>query len=348
MLKGSYGQGKTFALTVLEDVACECGFVTTRMEIDATENRLSKPHHIYRNLMRNLRLPQSNQPGVRTLISKTVELLAKHCPADAFTREKWLQSQLGCFPLAWLLSDPEILNKPHLRGILECDPNYPSAWARRFHVNPAPAHTWPAFQYGTQGDFASFVLSGIGRLARSLGYKGLVIVLDEMEKWHELKWVEQSRAGNLLGGLIWGASADVPSRGPDDHPATLQHSYGGFPFTTQQRSHVGVAIAMTPRGDAADPEGIWCQYGTILIGQVPRFTNEELIAYSLAVVPLFARAYGLVLPSETERSGIAEEALCIWRGHGDMNTRSGVQAVIAAFDKWRDRRCFCVREEACR
>ena len=40
VLKGSYGQGKTFALKVLEEIAGECGFITARMEIDATENRL--------------------------------------------------------------------------------------------------------------------------------------------------------------------------------------------------------------------------------------------------------------------------------------------------------------------
>ena len=50
-LKGAYGQGKSFALTMLEEVACESGFVTARTEIDAAENRLSKPHHIYYSFM---------------------------------------------------------------------------------------------------------------------------------------------------------------------------------------------------------------------------------------------------------------------------------------------------------
>jgi hypothetical protein len=49
-------------------------------------------------------------------------------------------------------------------------------------------------------------LSGIGRLARLLGYKGFIIILDEMEKWHELNWVEQSRAGNLLQATSWADS----------------------------------------------------------------------------------------------------------------------------------------------
>ncbi|MFZ1936883.1 MAG: hypothetical protein WBL72_18780, partial [Thermoguttaceae bacterium] len=37
----------------------------------------------------------------------------------------------------------------------------------------------------------------------------------------------------------------------------------------------------------------------------------------------------------------------LWRRHGDMTTRSGVQAVIAAFDKWRDRKCFPTPQSSC-
>ncbi|GEM_PF-4648774 len=178
VLKGEYGQGKTFALTVLQEMAQERGFVTSRMEIDATENRLNKPHHIYRNLMRNLRVPGTNGPGVHALASMATDLLAKECPGNAYQREQWLKGKMGCFPLAWLLSDPNIMRKPHLLGILECDPNFPARWARTYHVNPAPPRHWPAFNAGTQGDFASFVLSGIGRLARLLGFKGLLVILD--------------------------------------------------------------------------------------------------------------------------------------------------------------------------
>jgi len=198
ILKGEYGQGKTFSLIVLEEIARDLSFVTARTEIDATENRLNKPQHIYRDLMRTLRLPDADGSGTQLLAEKTVDLLDRECPGNAADRQRWLHSRIDCDPLAWLLSDPKILSKPHLLGILRCDPNYPVAWARTFHVNPPIPKRWPAILYGTQGDFASYVLAGVGRLARLLGYKGFLIILDEMEKWSELNWIEQSRAGNLL------------------------------------------------------------------------------------------------------------------------------------------------------
>jgi hypothetical protein len=185
-LKGAYGQGKTFALNLLEDVGREAGFITARTEIDATENRLNKPHHIYRDLMRNLRLPEVSGRGARGLVQKVQTVLQHKCLGAGYQRRDWLEEQLGCFPLAWLLSDPKLLDKPELIGLLEGDPGYPVRRARDRHASPAIARIWPSFTAGTQGDFASFVLSGIGRLSRLLGYKGLVVIMDEMEKWYEL------------------------------------------------------------------------------------------------------------------------------------------------------------------
>jgi len=196
---------------------------------------------------------------------------------------------------------------------------------------------WPAFTAGTQGDFASFLLSGIGRLARLLGHKGLIVIMDEMEKWNRMNWNEQCRAGNLLGGLIWGATAESGIREKYDNPKILTHSgrCGGYPFTTLGRNHVGVAIAMTPR-EHESPEKLWAQYGPILVGEVPPFTESRLVEYCRLVLPVVAEAYGLSSPTEEELDEIISQARQTWRKSGNMTTRSGVQSVIAAFDSWRD------------
>src|SRR5487761_648752 len=41
VMKGAYGQGKTFALNVLDEMARSMGFITAKTEIDASENRLT-------------------------------------------------------------------------------------------------------------------------------------------------------------------------------------------------------------------------------------------------------------------------------------------------------------------
>jgi hypothetical protein len=337
IMKGAYGQGKTFSLTMLEEMAQEQGFITVRTEIDATENQLNKPHHIYHDLMKHLRLPGSGSYGIRELASKTHDLIREEAPRNQPEREKWLETHLQCFPLAWLLSDPVFVTKEPLLGLLAGDPNVPARVGRQSHVALPPPNRWPAFTAATQGDFASFLISGIGRLARLLGYKGLLVIMDEMEKWNQLNWNEQCRAGNLLGGLIWGATAEEGHRNRYDNPKVIRHSgrCGGYPFTTISRNFVGVAIAMTPR-EHDNPEHLWSQYGPILVGEVQPFTERRLIQYCKLVMPLVAEAYSLSSPTTEELEEIASEASRLWRKQGDLTTRSGVQAAIAAFDNWRD------------
>ena len=346
IVRGAYGQGKTFSLTMLEEVAHESGFITIRTEVDATENRLSMPHHVYRDLMKHLRIPGQSESGIRHLAAKAIEFVNREGWGRQDQRENWLQQRLECAPLAWLLSDPMFLQKPALVGLLEGDPNYPVKRARLSHCRPPAPRRWPAFSAGTQGDFASYLMSGLGRLARMLGYKGLVVIMDEMEKWNLLNWVEQSRAGNLLGGLIWGATAKLGSRDKHDNPRVLSHSYrcGGYPFTTLSRCHLGVVIAMTPR-EHDDPERIWAQYGPIDVGILPSLTEFRLAEYCKLVVPFVARAYSLDHPNDKMLEQISLQAIEMWRLSGQMTTRSGVQSVIAAFDNWRDEQVGAENEE---
>jgi hypothetical protein len=337
-LRGSYGQGKTFALRMLEELALENGFLTARTEIDATENCLNKPHHIYHDLMRTLRIPKATGSGAPILAEKVVRHLDSECGRSPDRRTLYLEAKVNSYPLDWLLSDPDLLQKPELVGLFAADPQYPASRARANHCTLADSTIWPAFTAGTQGDFASYLISGIGRISRMLGHQGLVVIMDEMEKWHELNWAQQVQAGNLLGGLIWASTAETGKRRPEDQPVELIHSGrgGGFPFTTNNRCHVGIAIAMTPRDDYDDSQ-LWSHFGPVLYAEVPTLTAKKLEDYCTRVMPLIAEAYGLREPTSEELKDISEEAIAIWRTHEEWNTRYGVQAAIAAFDHWRDR-----------
>lgn len=346
IIKGAYGQGKTFGLKLLEETALEANFAVVRTEIDATENRLNKPHHIYRDLMSHLRVPDVAGQGrvaLTTLVSRTLRELRDATAGLAEHEDSsWasfliLNKATGCRPLSWLLSDPDVLDRPPLMGLLSCELVDSLAASRACHCKPGGPDDWPAFSAGTQGDFASFLLSGVGRLCRFAGYKGLIIVMDEMEKWQDLNWKEQSQAGNLLGGLIWGATAEVGKRGYADHPPSIGHSgRGRYPFTTPQRNHIGIAIAMTPRG-YADPETLWQKYGLLEIAHLPELTEKRLVEYCERLAAQYAVAYGLDSPQNGQLVAIAKNAVTMWKRRGELTTRSGVQSVIAAFDAWRDK-----------
>jgi len=152
---------------------------------------------------------------------------------------------------------------------------------------------------------------------------------------------QQTRAGNLIGGLIWGATEQVGRRERSTwqrknfyQPERLEHSgrAGGFPFTTLSRSHVGLVIALTPRGDEG-PEGLWKQFGPVDIFDLPEFTEERFRLYVEGVCVYYAAGYDLPSPDFIK---IFRRALRLWREAGDGATRSAVRGAIQALDEWRE------------
>ncbi|MBC8353372.1 MAG: DUF2791 family P-loop domain-containing protein [Planctomycetes bacterium] len=355
VIRGDYGQGKTFTLGLVEELALEQGFAVARTEIDAEENKLDKPQHIYRSLLNSLRLPGTNAVGGRVLAEAAFQAVRKVAEHEsnvwrqATARRTWLNEHLGCEPLAWLFSDPQFLNKPKLVAVLSGEKRGTVGEARAAHVLPGSARDWPTFFAGTQGDVGSYLLAGVGRLCRLLGFKGLVLILDEMEKWQDLNWKAQSRAGNLLGGLIWGATARDGERecrksATDfywqgsvwkncDHTDSLEHSgwCGGFPFTTSQSCHVGVAIAMTPRGGEG-PELEWQNFGSLDFFDLPKFGKRALRDCFQKTASFYTQAYEV---DSSVPVDVFEVAYAQWRDSGDLSARNGVISVIAALDDWR-------------
>lgn len=349
IVRGGYGQGKTFTLRILEDLAADAGFMTARTEIDANEIRLDKPHHVYGSLINTLRIPGTEVQGAKGLAEAASRFIRTSTPASEIARTReWLRRELECRPLAWLLSDPRLIEKPLLLRLLSAESG-PTAQFRAAHAIKSQPRDWPAFSAGTQGDVASYLISGIGRLARLMGYKGLILLMDEMEKWQDLHWVAQSRAGNLLGGLIWSATARAGRRcclnnveeelgskwGHSsftcDHDSSLEHSgrCGGYPFTTSRPCYLGLAIALTPRGSAG-PESIWERYGTTKIVDLPTFDVGDLRSYFDRIEPVYRRAYGIDVNNP---NAIFENAVSRWRETGDRGSRSAVTAIVAALEQ---------------
>jgi|GEM_PF-3135108 len=362
VIRGGYGQGKTFLLNLVADLALEAGFAVAQAEVDASENRLDRPDQIYRSLMASLRVPNMQGMGAEQLATRTMETLGvvqrteRASSSNVQYRRKWLESRIGCRPIEWLFADPGCLDKHNLMALLRGDKSVTANVARSSHVLSGTIQDWPTFSYGTQGDIGSYLLAGLGRLCRLVQFKGLILLFDEMERWQDLDFRAQARAGNLLGGLIWGATAPRGVRqcrknvdntffwersfwAGCDHPSSIKHSGfgGGYPFTTAQPCHLGVAIAMTPRGDDP-PEDDWRQFGALEYYDLAEFDFVSVREYLRLISPVYRRAYGLQEPVSEH---VIQWAYSRWRDRGDKSARSGVAAVIESLDRWRQ----CVESE---
>lgn len=349
LIKGQYGQGKTYTLQLLEAVALEAGFVTVRAEVDAFENRLDRPHLLYRDLVRRMRTPGTQCDGIETLARLADEHLRRSLKRNTHAeRFAWLQEHAESLPIAWLMSDPSFLDKPELLGLLKNELVNGIGQCRRAHAHMPGGAYWPHFRYGTQSDFACLLLSSLGRLTRALGFRGLLVLLDEMEKWQDLRWQEQVRAGSFVGGLIWAANAPKSRRTREHEPKALVHSGASlynpatrswvqFDFTTRSRCHLGLAVAMTPRGAAEDPAEYWNQFGEVTPVSLPELTESRLRAYCDQIAPMYSLAYSIPEPTREAMVVLANEACTRWRRDGQLTMRSGVQAAVGVFDEWRGR-----------
>ncbi len=337
VIRGQYGQGKTFSLSLLESLANESGFITVRAEVDAFENRLDKPHALYREFVRRMRVPGQQGEGVAILAAlvdtKLRQSLERNTPAERYA---WVRQHAQSDALAWLMCDPRFLQKPELLGLLKNELVNGVSQCRRAHAHLPGGSYWPYFRYGTQSDFACQTLSGLSRLGRTLGFRGLVVLLDEAEKWHNLQWKEQVRASSLIGGLVWAASAPEGTRGRDREPATLVHSGGGgFDYTTGHRCHLGVAIAMTPRDELEDPVEGWRECGPVSVVSLPDLTAQRLREYCTELAASYSAAYRLPPVPPERLAGLQEDTVGRWQRSGHFTMRSGVQALIAVLDEYR-------------
>jgi hypothetical protein len=354
VIRGGYGEGKTFSLRRIEQLALARGFCVARTEVDSSEIRLDRPHNVYRNLISNFQFPPQGPSGPHALGEQLQHFVQACRPSNHLaTTNQWLSKQVQCHPLVWLLSDPNFIQKRGLMELLAGDPG-PVGRRRSEHSYGAQPQDWPAFSAGTQGDFAAYLLSGLGRLARLMGHQGLVLLFDEMEKWQDLSWQQQTKAGNLLGGLIWAATARQGQRhcrgnsffARDEnrfqfqfqfgcaHGRELQHSgrCNGYPFSTYGLCHVGIAVAMTPRGQEG-PEHQWARYGPLAVVELPVFDTQAVHRYFQRIVPVYQRAYTL---DKTPSNDVLDQAVRRWRHSGDLTARSAVTSIIAVLDAWRD------------
>lgn len=339
VVRGAYGCGKTLTLQSAKAKALARNFVCSETEIDSSEVRLDQAPTVYATLMRSLRFPDGGRGLDHLLDLFDKWLISEQAPHSAAQLFSWLEGRIECSYLAWMLAARNLRQTRELMEALKGAP-IPLSKLRAAHPLPNEPGRWQYFKFGTQGDVGSYLISGVAKLVTFLGFSGLIMALDEMEKWQDLDWKNQDRASNLLGGLIWGASEPEGNRECTyrasewacPHTPLMNHSAfnRGCPFSTTSRCHLGVLIAMTPRGEEA-PEHVWQNYGKLEIIDLPSYTLASFYNHFAKITAIFEQAYELEVPTDE----VLAEAESAWRGSSDRSARSGSLAITEALENWR-------------
>lgn len=223
-VRGEYGSGKTFFGRWLQERARARGFVATEVQINETETPLHRLETVYRRLIEQVGTADTGQGAFRSIIDGWFYALEQDVLADA---------TLSPDDTAALLVRTEQLMEARLAEISKAAPAFAAVLRGYRHAlaagNGQQADgliSWLAGQpnvaasikrsAGIKGELDHFAaanfLMGFLVILRDAGFKGLVLVLDEVETLQRMRadtrekglnalrqWIDEIDAGRYPG-----------------------------------------------------------------------------------------------------------------------------------------------------
>ena len=251
---GYYGSGKSHLLQFVQCMALQAGWAVAYVEFDPKAADPAKPHLVYQNLMAALEFPAREDGRQAKGFMDFIKEVRDHWDSKSIRHDPVFRSN------PWFSNTFEILMKfPHMPDVLE---NYRDAclWLAGNHSafqtvnalarekglrNKVPR--MPATK--ETADIYVHHLVVVNALCRLIGYKGLVIILDEAEHVRGYNVRRRERANNLFDLLA--RSAHLPDF-DDIEPVMNDH---GFQVPTYwcEGPHFGLLVGLTEGDTFRDP-----------------------------------------------------------------------------------------------
>lgn len=287
IVRGDYGVGKTHLLDVLEQVARAAGSVTSRVALDPREVSLSHPLRLYRAVLNGLRFPDGTVGSLDPLFQRLetggdrVHRLVNG-PFSRFLSPALFARRTGDMDLIDLLTD-------YVEG-------YPMDVGE---VNSRLARAgWRGDRVLAMSDFRTYgrmyvhLLGTLASWLRDAGFKGLVVLFDEMERADVF---DASHLGYARQVIAHYAAVTLPRDALRFDPEKLLYRGGQLvhqrlPLRFREDQPLSVVVALTPAPRTGsvvegllDPEHV-----VVALEPLDRHAYGELID---RVAALYVRAY---------------------------------------------------------
>lgn len=211
---GAYGTGKTFTVRWIEEQARRAGFATTEVQISETETPLHKLQTVYRRAMEQLHTSSAGTGAFQQIVDQWLFVLE----SDALSADPTLDERPDDLEVAIAA-----LMESRLAGVSRTAPQfaatlrgYQDALAQNDLARAQALLAWVAGQphvaatmkraAGIKGevDHASALsfLAGLLDVLRDSHFKGLVLVLDEVETLQRSRRDMREKSLNALRQLI--------------------------------------------------------------------------------------------------------------------------------------------------
>lgn len=248
---GHYGTGKTHYLQLAKAIALKSGWVVSFVEFDPKAADPAKPHLVYKHIMTSLEFPARDDGSVARGFVGFVKEARVHWHSKnlrdlpLLSENPWFREGLttllahnhdeederyvaGC---GWLAGDKQLSS---IRGL-----------AKDAQLG-AKVPTMPVSKEAAE--IYAFHLAVINEILRKLGYKGLLLILDEAEHVRGYNVRRQARANHFFDYLARCAHAPMNL---SDLPAPNEH---GFSFSSfwNKGPHFGLYVGLTPSFDVPE------------------------------------------------------------------------------------------------
>jgi hypothetical protein len=330
VLFGDYGHGKTHLLDLLEHLARKEGFVTARGTLDPAEVPPSHPLRLYRALVSGMRCPDAPDASPLQILDRLRES-REHLGPTGSRHSRFLTPALAARAQGSELF-PQLLDYVHGHEVDIDDLNRQMGW---HGIASQPLLKLSDFR--TFGRVYAHLVGTWAAWCKDAGYKGLVVLLDEVERVSALDAEHHRLAEQVLRHYAAVVLApqhlafDPESRDAMYRGGQRVHQELPLRFADDQPLALVMALTPAPEVEALLQRIIAAKGIRIDLPALERRLHGALLD---RVVDRYRAAYPDFAPSAAEVARLREQVLAAHQDD-DASPRRIVRATVSLLDGLR-------------
>jgi len=322
VIVGDYGHGKSHIVELTAQEALDRNFLVAVTSLDLQEMPPHRCFDIYAGLMRNLRYPDTDERGLAPLLSSAAN-------RESIREQMRESTTVASDPLAVGLEALSTISSVRQQKVWH-------EWlmgGRRvqsmYRSTPKGIKFPSIYKVGHNARQIAYMLSGVSALAKSMGYSGLAVLIDEAESYSLLKAYQRPKASLFFGAMVYAALQDRQKKISE---ATFpQHRFREYPMTYEARQSLYFLFTVT-RSDNQMPLDEWLMPEQILELE-PHHSAQEMGRFLEQAMDYHAQAYGYEIGERQRqiRRGAAEH-MSLGMKNRTLSIRGAVRLSIELFD----------------
>jgi len=325
---GDYGAGKTHILDVAEQSGLEAGYLTSRIVLNPRAVPPSHPQRLYRAFIEKLRYPDDVAQGWKPLLMK-LETSNAHIYSDGAAFSRFFSPVLYTLrygdqeTIDWLTDyiegyrmDAADVTKV-LRGIGWRGPN-----------------VLTLSDFRTYGRMYILMLGTLASWAKDVGYRGLLLLMDEVEYVDSLSAAQKDLASEVLKHF---ATATLPQDNLEFDPQTLYKGghkvHRNLDIRCRPDQPLLTLMALTPLDEMVDLAASIVGEESVYL-HLQNFKRKDYAELAGKIVNLYERAY-VPFEAGSRFSKLLRAEIEDQMKWGGQTPREAVRAAVSFLDAAR-------------